>query len=492
MNIVDPILFQCRRQPPAAAICVPEPGIGMISYRRLEEFVHNFSQRLQVLGLPAQSIVAINIGDTILHTVALLALMRLGMVTLSVRETDTSLPIKIDALISDSRRGPPNINRVFVTDLSWTDGDGRPLEAHLLPKIHGSDLCRLILTSGTSSTPKAVALSHELLASRMARHSTFGNRMANCSRIYSDVPVSSSLGFQFLIYTLSRGGTALFPGENFESTLRAMEDYKIQCLIGAPGGFETLLRWFDTMPSYQSSVEVIFCGGDVLSRSLSDRLRSRICSHLIAAYGSTEASMSAVAHAHEIANVPRAVGFVTPGVIIQIVDSSGTLLPVEHEGQIRIRSEFAVDGYFGNPEESRKAFRNGWFYPGDLGTLKANGLLVITGREQAVLNLGGDKISPETIETILAQYQGVIEAAAIAMPNAYGNNEIWAVVVSQEKLDEQALRMHCDARIPRPFAPIKYLFFDRLPHNEMGKIDRRRVQEMIQGFVASPTSGSSL
>jgi long-subunit acyl-CoA synthetase (AMP-forming) len=188
MNIIDPILFQCRRQPPVAAICVPEPGIGLISYRRLEEFVHNFSRRLQALGLPAQSIVAVNIGDTILHTVALLALMRLGIVTLSVRETDTFLPIKVDALISDSRRGPESISRVFLIDPSWTDGDGRPLEAHLLPKTHGSDLCRVILTSGTSSTPKAVALSHDLLANRMARHSTFGNRMANCSRIYSDVP----------------------------------------------------------------------------------------------------------------------------------------------------------------------------------------------------------------------------------------------------------------------------------------------------------------
>jgi acyl-CoA synthetase (AMP-forming)/AMP-acid ligase II len=484
MNIVDPILFQCRRQPPAAAICVPGPGIGLISYRRLEQFIHNVSRRLHALGLPERSIVAISIGDVIFHSAVLLASMRLGMIAVSLREGEISLPFKIDALIADGKRSFANMGRVMLADLSWTEGDGRPLEPHLLPQTHEDDLCRLILTSGTSSTPKAVAFSHKRIATSMARLSTFGNRIANCSRIYCDVPISSSLGFRFLIYALSRGGMAFFPGENFSSTLRVIEDYKVQCLVGSPSGFENLLRWFDTVPSYQSNVEVIYCGGDVLSRSLSDRLRSRICSHLICVYSSTEAGVAAVAHAHEIAEVPRAVGFVPPGVTVQIVDASGTLLPPGQEGQVRLRSEYAVGGYFGNPEESEKVFRDGWFYPGDLGTLSDADLLVITGRAHAILNLGGNKISPEPIELVLAQFPGVVEAAAVAVANAYGNNEICAVVVSREKLDEAALRTHCDARIPRPFAPVKYIFVDSLPHNEMGKLDRGPLQETIQRLAA--------
>jgi acyl-coenzyme A synthetase/AMP-(fatty) acid ligase len=486
MNIVDPILFQCRRQPPAAAMCVPGPGIGLISYRRLEEFIHNVTRRLQALGLPERSIVAVSIGDVIFHTVVLLASIRLGMIPLSIRAGSASLPVKIDAMIADATHPLADAGRVILADLSWTEGDGRPPEPHLLPQTHEDDLCRLILTSGTSSTPKAVALSHKRFARSMDRLSTFGNRIADCSRIYSDVPVSSQLGFRVLIYALSRGGTAFFPGENFASTLRVIEDYKVQCLVGSPGGFEILLRWFDTMPAYQSSVEVIYCGGDVLSRSLSNRLRSRICSHVIVAYGSTEGGVAAVAHAHEIADVPRAVGFVPPGVIVQIVDSSGTPLPPDQEGQVRLRSEYAADGYFGNPEESKKVFRDGWFYPGDLGILNDSGLLVITGREQNVLNLGGDKVSPETIELVLSQFPGVVEAAAAPLPNAYGNNEVCAVVVGREKLDEAALRAHCDARIARSFAPVKYIFTDSLPHNEMGKIDRRRLQDMIAELDARP------
>jgi len=486
MNIVDPILFQCRRQPPVAAMCVPGPGIGLVSYRRLEQFIHNVSRRLHALGLPERSIVAVSITDVIFHTVVVLAAVRLGMITVSLREAEISLPFKVDALIADGKHPHAKVGRVMLADLSWTEGDGRALEPQLLPQTHEDDLCRLILTSGTSNTPKAVPLSHKLLTNRMGRHGNFGNRLANCSRIYSDVPVSSSLGFQFLIYALSRGGTAFFPGENFASTLRVIEDYKVQCLVGSPGGFENLLRWFDTVPAYQSNVEVVFCGGDVLSRSLSDRLRSRICPHLIAAYGSTEASMSAVAHAHEIAETPRAVGFVTPGVIVQIVDASGTLLSPGDEGQVRVRSEFGVDSYFGDSDESKKVFRDGWFYPGDLGTLGANGLLVITGREQAVLNLGGDKISPEAVEAVLAQFEGVAEAAVVALPNDYGNNQVYAAVTARQEIDEQALRAHCEARIPRPFPPVKYFFVDSLPHNEMGKLDRRRLRDIVQQLAARP------
>ncbi|HEY4407989.1 MAG TPA: class I adenylate-forming enzyme family protein [Xanthobacteraceae bacterium] len=488
MNIVDPILFQCRRQPPTAAICVPGPGIGLISYRRLETFIHNVSRRLLSLGLPPGSIVAVNIEDVIFHAVVLLAATRLGMVTISLRQDNVSLPINVAALITAAKSSFTDVGRVVLADLSWTEGDGQPLEPHHLPRADENAICRIILTSGTTNEPKAVALSQRLLAARINRHWTvFGNRFANCQCIYSDVPISSSLGFQSLIYALWRGGTAFFPGNDFAGTLRVFEEYKVQCLVGSPGGFENLLRWFETIPAYQSNVELLVCGGDVLSRSLSDRLRSRICSHLIAAYGSTEASMSATAHAHEIADMARAVGFVTPGVAVQVVDATGTMLGAGAEGYIRIRSEFAVDGYLGKPEASANIFRDGWFYPGDIGTLSPDGLLAISGREQTVLNLGGDKINPETVELALSQFKGIVEAAVCSAPNELGNNEIFALVVSREKLDERQLRTHCEARLPRTFVPVKFLPIDSLPHNEMGKIDRRQLPELCKRALGRAT-----
>jgi acyl-coenzyme A synthetase/AMP-(fatty) acid ligase len=478
MNIIDPILFQCARQPPAAAICVPGPGIGLISYRRLELAIHNISRRLLALGLRPGSIVAIAIDDVILHAAVLLASTRLAIITVSLRQSNASLPFQVAALLTSNASPFANASRVVPVDLSWIEGEDRPLEPHHLPRIEENDVCRILLTSGTTGYPKAVALTHKMLADRISYNNIVYNRLATCSRIYSDLPISSITGFRFLFHALWYGGTIFYPGDNFSDTLRAIEEYKVQCLLGSPGGFEILLRWYDTVPAYQSNIELMVSVGGVLSQSLSGRLRSRICSHLIAAYGATETGTSAVAHAHEITHTPRAVGFVAPGVAIQVVNESGTILPSGEEGFIRVRSKYAVDGYIGNPEESAKVFRDGWFYPGDIGTLSPGGLLVISGREQTVINLGGDKINPEIIEQALSQFNGIVEAGAFCAANEYGNNEVYALVVSQGKLDAQKLRAHCETRLSRTFVPLQFLPVATLPRNETGKIDRPRLQEL--------------
>src|SRR5258706_2563756 len=105
MNIVDPILFQCRQQPPAAAICAPGPGIGLISYRRLESFIHNITRRLLSFGLQPGNVAAVSIDDVIFHTAIVLALTQLGVATISLRNNGNS-PIRVDAYISDEPLPP--------------------------------------------------------------------------------------------------------------------------------------------------------------------------------------------------------------------------------------------------------------------------------------------------------------------------------------------------------------------------------------------------
>jgi acyl-coenzyme A synthetase/AMP-(fatty) acid ligase len=382
MNIVDAILFQCRRQPPVAAICVPGQDRALISYRRLEQSIHNISRRLLPLGLAPGSIVAVNIQDVIVHAATLLALTRLGIATLSIRDGVPPLPFKVDALVTDVKLPLSTIDRIALVDASWMEGDGQPLEPPPTPSNGANDPYRIMLTSGSTGMPKAIAASQWLLSERIGRHLTvFGNRLPRSDRLYCDLPISTSLGFQFLIYSLLRGGTIVFPGERFDSTLLAIEEYKVQCLIASPDGLEAFVQGFNTIPVYQSNLELIVCCGNTRSLALLDDARLRICSHLVSAYHPAEAGTSAAAGAHELTGRQGAVGFVTPGTTVQIVDQSGTVLPPGQEGLVRIKSDCAVDGYLGNPEETAQAFRDGWFYPGDTGTLDAGELLVITGRE---------------------------------------------------------------------------------------------------------------
>jgi acyl-CoA synthetase (AMP-forming)/AMP-acid ligase II len=486
MNIIEPILFQCRQQPPVAAICVPGPGISLISYRRLALFINNISRRLASAGLRPGQFVAVNIEDQIFHIAMVLALARLGIASMSVRGAARP-PLPIDAFITDKTLPAGVVDRVLLADLSWTEGDDA-LTLDAAP-VRPDDLCRVILTSGTTGESKGVPISHRLLADRIARHTTvFGARAADCRRIYSDMPITTSLGFQFLLATLWRGGTYFLPGDSFQSTLHAMEQYQTQCVLAPPSGLELLLRWFEATPAYQSNLQVVLTSGDILSQTLSRRVRARLCSHLVSIYGSTEAATMASAPAHAIDRIPGAVGYLAPGVRAQIVDRDGVVLPPGREGLLRIRSEYAVDHYLGEPSGSERTFRDGWFQPGDFATLDAEGLLVITGRDNTVLNIGGDKVSPEVIEAAVGSFPGIAEVAVTSLANSFGIHEVVAVIVSNGALDIEALTRHCAARLSPQFVPAHFVMADRLPRNDMGKIDRHQLAEGLRAASADSVS----
>jgi len=482
MNIVDPILFQCRQQPPVAAICVPGAEIGLISYRRLALFIHNISRRLTATGLRPGQLVAVSIEDQIFHSAMLLALARLGMASVSTRGA-ARLPV--DGFITDKTLPAGVTDRVILADMSWTEGDGIAVDA---PIVRPDDLCRVILTSGTTGEPKGVPLSHRLMADRIGRHTTvFGARVADCRRIYSDMPITTSLGFQFLLATLWRGGTYFLPGDSFEITLKAMEQYRAQCVLAPPSGLELLLRWFEVTPVYQSDLQVVLTSGDILSPALSRRVRARLCSHLVSVYGSTETATTASAPAHELDRMPGAVGYLAPGVRAQIVDHNGVVQPPGSEGLLRIRSEVAVDRYLGEPSVNENMFRDGWFRPGDFATLDTEGLLTIIGRDKNVLSIGGDKVNPEVVEAAVAAFPGIAEVAVTSLPNAVGNHEIVAVIVCNKEINAEALGRHCATQLSPQFVPSHFAVVDDLPRNDMGKIDRHQLTERLRAARSGAT-----
>jgi len=382
MNIVEPILYQSRYHPPAAAICAPGAEPGLVSYARLEQFVHNISRKAAAAGLSRGQVVAIFVRNRILHAAMLLGLARLGIITLSVRDSKLPEESSIDAVITDSDASVPQLAaaRIVRADLSWTAGDGRPTPIDPVLDHDGSDdICRLVLTSGPAAGAKLVALTHRMIFDRIARHhSVFGNRLPLCSRTYLDLGFDSSLGFQFLLYMLWRGGMVLVGADRPEAALQACDRYEVGNVVGSADGLVRLLPVHEKL-GRQSNLKMMLSAGK-LSRSLSDRLRSRMCSNLVCAYGCTETGLVAAAPAHAIADRPNAVGYIAPGVTVEIVDRSGLAVTTGAEGLIRVRSPWVVTGYFGQGAGSGEAFRDGWFYPGDTGLLTPENLLVVSGK----------------------------------------------------------------------------------------------------------------
>ena len=165
---------------------------------------------------------------------------------------------------------------------------------------------------------------------------------------------------------------------------------------------------------------------------------------------------------------------------MEILDEAGRQVPDGTEGIVRLRSPYSVSGYLGDAEETATAFRDGWFYPGDVGCVTRNDLLIIAGRAKEILNLGGAKLRPQSIEQALASFPGVVEAAAFGVSNGLGIEEPWAAIVCGSKLDGNELRAHCRRLLPGTHVPVQFVTVDALPRNETGKLDRSRLVELAK------------
>jgi long-chain acyl-CoA synthetase len=483
MNIVEPILFQCKQNPPAAALCAPGTALNVVSYARLERFIHNIGRRALQAGIHPGHIVAIQVKDTIFHAAIVLALARMGVATLSVADLNLPAGLGVDCVITDAPAAIGSwANRPTVlADLGWTEGDGKPIDERFASP-GGDAIVRIVLTSGSTGVPKAVAISHAMERRGYGRYLyAFGAQFAECSRFFSDMGLGQMASFRLMVYVLSRGGTFFFPGASAMDSLQTFDLYKVQGLFASPGGLSGILSFYEANSAFRSGFSVITTAGGPLHRSLSERVRARLTSNLVFFYGTSETSAVAAAPAHMVAETPGAVGHVLPRVTVEIVDAERRVLPPAKEGSVRVRSSTVVDGYIGDPEQTRASFRDGFFHTSDLGYLTSDGMLVISGRESEILNLGGEKIQPQLVEDILAAFGSVAQAAVVGVPNSLGIDELWALIVPRSPLDEAALRTHCRERLSPSFCPVRFVTVDQLPRNENGKIDRSRLRDLAVG-----------
>jgi acyl-CoA synthetase (AMP-forming)/AMP-acid ligase II len=478
MNVVEPILIHARHHPDAPALCAP--GVDVVSYARLSAQMNNVARRAMSHGLRRGNVVALSIDDQLLHCVVVLGLTQVGIISVSVAMQRLPPGLKIDAVISNTNYPFAPQARHFALDFIWLMGDGAPIEATADTRSEGAQICRIMLTTGTTGEPKAVALTNKLALARNARFQyLLGNRLPVCSRVFMNVGVVTAVGYYFLTYVLGRGGTLFLRGESIESTLRSLGLFRIQAMVTWAGNLPHLLEICDRDPSTAFHVETIFSGGSVLSQAMLDRVRPRLCSHMMCRYGATETGTTASAPAQHIAHIPGAVGYVVPGAAVEIVDETGRCVPRGTEGIVRIANEVAVDRYVDDPNGSAQFFRDGWFYPGDVGSLTTDNLLIISGRENNVLNAGGGKVAAEKIEAVLASYNGVSQAAVVSATSKGGADEVRAAVVCSEKIDLESLRAHCRSRMPAAFVPARVLILDVLPINATGKIDRPRLKGIL-------------
>jgi len=480
MNITEPIRRMARLSPDAPAVI----HFGRIcTYRELDSVVDRLAGRISAMGLGPGDAAGVLVSDGYGHLVLALALARAGVAAVISREVVEGVgKVALKACFMDATRAANAVTGGVMVDDGWWQSPAAGDAVAPFPSwADGSAACLFVSSSGTTGVPKAIALSHDRICARL--HSKWlAIRVPDRPRQICTLGLESYYGFSSTLRALWTGGlvaTAI----RWTDIHAAIELYQFNLLVMSPAQLNTLLQ---TMPGNAgpfASLQAIEIGGSMLPPRLADQARTRLCANIHVAYGAAESAYSAGAALAVLDQHPGAVGFVASDVEVQVVDPERRPLPPGAEGAIRIRSGSCIDAYWGDPEASALAFRDGWFYPGDVGQLSGDGLLSVSGRASEMINAGGVKVSPHVIENVVLMNPEVADAAAFAAPNAAtGMPEIWVAVVQKTPIDMDALLAFCAQRLLQR-APRSILVVKELPRNANGKVLR---DQLVRTAASAP------
>ncbi len=176
------------------------------------------------------------------------------------------------------------------------------------------------------------------------------------------------------------------------------------------------------------------------------------------------------------------VGVAHSVVEVRVADAEDNPLPPGEAGEVLVRGDVVMKGYWNNPEATAAALRGGWLHTGDVGVLDADGFLTLKDRSKDLIISGGSNVYPREVEEVLLRHEGVLEVSVIGRPHPDWGEEVVAFVapragqsVREEELDGLCLR-HM-ARFKRPRA---YRFIERLPKNHYGKVLKTALRRMLE------------
>jgi acyl-CoA synthetase (AMP-forming)/AMP-acid ligase II len=345
------------------------------------------------------------------------------------------------------------------------------------------DVALILHTSGTTSRPKIVPLSHANIWTS-AGNIAASLELSGRDRALNVMPLFHIHGLiAGLSAPLSRGGAVFCTGGfNALKFFAEMEEAKP--------------TWYTAVPTMHQAIltraarhkEIIARHPLRFVRSSSSSLPPTVIAELeavfhcpvIEAYGMTEATHQMAANPLNGVRKPGSVGLAA-GPEIAIMDEAGRLLGRGETGEVVIRGESVTAAYENNPKANAEAFVNGWFRTGDQGVLDAEGYLSLTGRLKEIINRGGEKISPREVDEALMNHPAVLQAVTFALPHPMLGEDVGAAVVLREGLTatEKELGAFLSERLAAYKTPRKILFLAEIPKGATGKLQRIGLAEKL-------------
>ncbi len=459
-------------------------GASSVTYGQLAELTIRLAARLMDVGITQGKTVAARSDDTafVLASVYATALVGARWVYAFedlVRSRRLDIDLVLDAMPHETGLLPGAVR----VDAAWFAA-ASPRDA--APRFPGfrvpGETWLLTQTSGTTGTPKLIALSHLTMSRRLAAN---GARFDWSGLVTASLfPDSSMLATVYQTTTLLNRGEVV-TGRN----VGVWNECGVGFAYGSPAQAKTVLgeRVLERrIPWLQLS------GGPASDELVAQLLKS--FERVVVGYGSTESfnvfgTEKTLGPGGEVLSSPTTI---RAGVTVEVVDENDEPVPAGTEGFVRITNDHLASGYLNAPEAEAAVFRDGWFYPGDLGCWSDTGEFRITGRTNDQFNLGGTKINAQLLDFTLLSVPGVTDAMCFMMPGSDGTDGLRAflsITPEADPTEVMALARVAMIQVGGASAvPKRILFADSLPRNANGKADRRACAAMIDKVRADRRS----
>ena len=479
----DWLRFHASVRPGDLAFATPR---ARLTYAQLYEASLSIAARLHQLGMKPGQMAAVFVLNAALQTALLVAANRLGLTACILPQWESRRRAALDAvafdwILTDAGLEPDARGQRVAVDMTWlverVPSAGLPPMARFDPDRP----CLLAISSGTVSKSKPIAFSATQLERRITWRG-FEEQMTHPGeKTYIMLSTASMLSFLTMLGTLYAGG-CVYCGWPNEQAAAVIAKEGIGRLVSTPPLLTNQIANLEKLAPFPH-LRMVYSGGDMLAEALSRRVTGNLCANLVTAFGTNETGQIAVGRVDRMGHRPQNVGFLVPWADAEAVDQNDNVLPRGTEGRLRFRTPGMATGYLDNPEATAAQFRNGWFYPGDVGTVTADGGLIMAGRLSDLIVTAGGRISPRPIDMALSEYDGVSEAAAFGVPRANGLDDIWLAVAGREDIDMNKLRDFCADRFGAQ-APQHFLKLPQLPRNESGKVLRWALVDIATGKSA--------
>lgn len=374
-------------------------------------------------------------------------------------------------------RMPHDMHRHRFADLLQAPPLEKP--AHVTPE---EDVAVLAPTGGTTSSPKAVMLTHRNLIANALQLRNWCGGADGSESLLGVLPFFHAYGLTVsLLTSWAKCNTLhLYPRFETRAVLDLIQTQRPEIIPAVPAMLAALNNVMHGRDYDLSFIRFVISGASALEASVRTEFEKNGVGAIVEGYGLTEASPVTHANPSGAANRPGTIGKPLPDTEARLVDpESGADVADGEVGELVVRGPQIMKGYFNNPLATEAVLKDGWLFTGDMARRDAEGYYTIVDRKRDIIKTSGFLVFPAEVEEVLRGHPGVAEAAVVGVPDHDRGEVVKALIVPRGgvNLDLAAVESHCKLHLGKQKRPRKIEIVNELPKNFLGKVLRRKLRE---------------